>query len=330
MPKVAETLHTRPPLERMMRIHERIKGGKYPNCKKLASESEVSARTIKRDVDFMKCRLNLPIEYDAKRYGYYYSEPVTQFPSVPVTEAEVFALLVAHKAIAQYQGTPFQAPLEAAFRKLAGQLNDQHSFSVGNLEQALSFRPFAPESPDLENFEILSRALQTERALQFSYRNLGAERAQGRKVHPYHVTCFDNRWYLVAHDPGRDALRTFALARMRSLEILPERFRRPKDFRIDDYLKGSFGIFNSDKDFEAVIHFDKWAAQLIRERRWHPTQEQTDLPGGGVRLRLRLNNLKELERWVLSWGTHATVVRPKMLCEEIRAAAAELAARYGE
>jgi len=219
-PKVAETLHSRPPMERMMRIHECIKGGRYPNCIQMALDIEVSSRTIKRDVDFMKHRLDMPIEYHAQRYGYYYTQPVEQFPSVPVTEANVFALLVAHKAIAQYQGTPFQAPLEAAFRKMSGQLNNEHRFTVGNLEQGLSFRPFAPESPGLENFEILSRALQQERALQFSYRNLGAERAQSRTVHPYHITCFDNRWYLVAHDPARGALRTFALARMRKLEIL--------------------------------------------------------------------------------------------------------------
>jgi predicted DNA-binding transcriptional regulator YafY len=56
----------------------------------------------------------------------------------------------------------------------------------------------------------------------------------------------------------------------------------------------------------------------------------TELPGGGVRLRLRLNNLKELERWVLSYGAHATVIRPKALCDELRATASALVERYGE
>ena len=92
MPKVPDEIFTRPPLERMMQIHERIKSGKYPNCEKLARELEMSTRTIKRDVDFMRCRLDLPIEYDSRRYGYYYSEPVDHFPSVPITEAETFAL----------------------------------------------------------------------------------------------------------------------------------------------------------------------------------------------------------------------------------------------
>ena len=103
-----------------MRIHQLLLNREYPNCSKLARESELCTRTAKRDLDFMRHRLNLPIEFDARRNGYYYSRPVEQFPGLAVTEAEMFALLVAHKAIAQYHGTPFQRPLETAFRKLSG------------------------------------------------------------------------------------------------------------------------------------------------------------------------------------------------------------------
>ena len=70
-----------------MRIHEALKAGRFPNCTKLSRSIEVSPRTIKRDVDFMKFRLELPIEYDCRRYGYFYSKPVEKFPSLPVTEA---------------------------------------------------------------------------------------------------------------------------------------------------------------------------------------------------------------------------------------------------
>lgn len=330
MPKVVEELHTRPPLERMMRIHEHIRDGGFPNCTQLAKQIEVSTRTIKRDIDFMKVRLDLPIEYDPKHYGFYYTEPVDQFPSVPITEAEVFALLVAHKSLAQYRGTPFEQPLEAAFRKLTGQLNSSHSFSLGNLDQALSFRPFGTEETDVETFQILSCGLQEGRVVRFGYRGLGAEKSQIRKVQPYHVACVENRWYLIAHDLNRKAMRTFALTRMRNVELLADTFHRPGDFRIDEYLKGSLGIYKAGDDFEVVVHFDAWAGQLVGERRWHSSQELTDLPGGGVQVRMRLNNIEEVERWVLSWGTHATVVRPKMLIERLRKVGKELMERYRE
>ena len=159
-----------------------------------ANEFEVTVRTIMRDVDFMKCRINLPIEFNADRNGYYYTRPVEQFPQLPISEAEVFALLVAHKAIAQYHGTPFERPLEMAFRKLTGQLDRSVQFSLGNLDEVLSFRPFAPEDADLENFQIITRGLKERRELKFLYRNLGADKAHWRQVRPYHLACVDNHW----------------------------------------------------------------------------------------------------------------------------------------
>lgn len=149
MPKVVDQLYSRPPWERMMRIHERIQSGNHPNCNQLAHEFEVSSRTIKRDIDFMKCLT-------------------------------------------------------------------------------------------------------------------------------------------------------------------------------------SFGVFAGKDDFEVVIEFDAWAADLLHGRRWHPSQEVIEFPKGGLRMRLRLNNIEEVERWVLGWGKHATVIRPAMLAKRIEQAAADLLRKYRE
>ena len=141
-----------------------------------------------RDVDFMKYRLDLPIEFDGQRNGYYYTRPVEQFPQLPISEAEMFALLVAHKAIAQYHGTPFERPLEMAFRKLTGQLDRSVQFSLGNLDEVLSFRPFAPEDADLEDFQIITRALKERRELEVSLPE------PGRRQGPLAAWCIPITW----------------------------------------------------------------------------------------------------------------------------------------
>ena len=330
MPKIPSQVYSRPPWERMMRIHQLLQNKEYPNCSKLAQEFELCTRTAKRDLDFMKLRLDLPIEFDGRQNGYYYAKPVEQFPGLAVSEAELFAMLVAHKAIAQYQGTPFERPLETAFRKLSGQLDQSTRFTMGNLDEVLSFRPFAPEDTDLEDFEIITRALRQRRGLTFLYRNLGAPKAQRRHVHPYHLACIENLWYLFAFDVKRQDMRTFVLTRLRNPGITPEQFTIPKKFDPNEYLRGSLGVFKSGGDYEIAIDFDAWAADLVRGRRWHLSQELTELPSGEIRLRLRLNGIEEAERWVLSWGTHATVVRPRALAERIRQSAKLLLARYDE
>jgi predicted DNA-binding transcriptional regulator YafY len=313
-----------------MWFHQSVQQGEYPNCTKAAGEFGVTVRTIMRDVGFMKAGLALPLAFNSERNGYYYTRAVEHFPQVPMSEAEVFALLVAHKAIAQYHGTPFERPLGMAFRKLTGQLQQSVEFSLGNLDEALSFRPFAPEDADLERFQIVTRGVNERRELRFRYRNVGAEKARWRQARPYHVGCVDNHWYIFAHDVKRGAMRTFALSRVRSVELSAKRFTISKRFDLGEYLRGSFNVFRGADDYEVVVEFDKWAADLVRERRWHSSQRLKELSGRRVSLSMRLNSLEEAERWVLSWGAHANVIRPERLRERLAAAAKELWGRYGE
>ncbi|MBE7502745.1 MAG: WYL domain-containing protein [Verrucomicrobiales bacterium] len=318
----------RPPLDRMMHIHQALQVNRYPNCLTLARELEVVPRTIKRDVDFMKCRLGLPISYDRRHQGYRYTEPVEHFPNLTMTEGELFALLVAHKAIAQYHGTPFQRMLETAFQKLTGRLDTETRFTLGNLDAAFSFRPFAPEDADLQTFEVLTRAVRERRVVRFQYRNLGTRQIRPRQVRPYHLACIENHWYLFGFDEDRQAMRTFVLARLRAPELTSSRFTLEGEFDLNTYLRGSLAVFRGAADYEVVVDFDAWAGDLIRGRRWHASQDLTELPSGEVRVRLRLDSLEEAERWVLGWGVHATVVRPEGLAARIREIAGVLAQRY--
>src|SRR5438876_520587 len=139
----------------MMRIHRLVENREYPNSRELARELEVSLRTVKRDIEFMRDRMNLPIEFDVRRNGFCFTKPVPNFPQVAMSERETFALFIASRAIEQYRGTPFHAMLQATFRKLSGQLDDSMRFSVGNLEQVLSFRPSAPAEAEVKTFELL-------------------------------------------------------------------------------------------------------------------------------------------------------------------------------
>ena len=176
---------------------------------------------------------------------------------------------------------------------------------------------------------MITKGLHERRALKFDYRNLGTKNWQARHVHPYHLACIDSHWYLFAHDVGRGAVRTFALARLAKPTVTAEHFLRPKDFDPDKYLEGSFTVMKGDKEEEVVIEFDAWATDLVRGRQWHSSQELTDRPDGGSRLQMRLNSLEEIERWVLSWGTHAKVVEPATLRERVRKTASAVAGRYG-
>jgi len=310
--------HSRPPLERMQRLHDLLMNERPVNCQQLGREFEVSYKTIQRDLDFMRDRLNLPIAYDATKYTFRYTEPVEAFPLLQVSEGEILALFVAQKVLAQYRGTPFEKTLSSAFQKLTGALKEEVSFNLGEWGADYSFRVTGASAADVETFHLLAKAIVQRQEAAFSYRSLRASTPETRTVHPYHLANVDNAWYLLAHDPQRGQLRTFALARIRTPKTTGKTFDRPRGFSAEKELKSGFGVFGGSGKHAVKIRFDAFAARLVRERDWHPSQKIRDLRGGEIELEMTLGALEEIERWILSWGEHAKVLGPKILAESVR------------
>lgn len=319
---------SRPPLERMLRIHEELRRGAFTNCTKLAGALEVSRKTIVRDIAFMRDRLDLPIEFDSAINAYRYTHPVSAFPTVQVSEGELLALLVARKALEQYRGTPFHRQLEISFDKLTGGLKDRISFSPAEELQSVSFKNVGLGKADMTIFNALSGAVLRQHEIEFDYRKPGDAKAARRRIQPYHLAHRENLWYLVGFDTERAALRTFALPRISAPTVLDSQFVRPPDFSPEKFFANALGVLGGERDYRVVIRFAPAVADRVREREWHESQELRDLPGGGLELSLRLGALAEIERWVLTWGDDAEVLQPKELRERLRAVATTLAKRY--
>lgn len=316
--------HTRPPLERMLRIHQAIQSSRYPTAGTLAQELEVSAKSIHRDLEFMRDRLDLPLEFDRRRFGYHYTEEVKAFPTLQITEGELFALVVAEKALQQYRGTSFEKPLLSAIRKMEQSLPNTISLNLAEVEQTISFRTRAEPIVDLGVFDALAKATAAREQLELSYRKPGQERAEQRRVDPYHLANINGEWFLFAYDHLRKGIRTFVPARIKSARPTGTRFDRPRAFSLEQQLRDSFGVHSGQGQFDVVIRFSARVADYIREKKWHESQRIRDLKNGGVELRMKLSGLAEVERWVLSWGGNAVVIKPAELAESVRRAARKI------
>lgn len=312
---------SRPPLERMLQIHRAIQSGSYPNKTTLAGELEVSTKSIQRDLDFMRDRLGLPLEYDGARFGYHYTEEVSAFPSLQISEGELFALLVAEKALQQYRGTSFEKSLLSAFRKMAAALPDAISLNLADWEQTISFRTSAEPMVNLEIFDTLARATSRRQQLLLEYRKPASRQSESRVVDPYHLANINGEWFLFAYCHLRKDIRTFVPARILAVRPTGKTFLRPQRFSLAQRLQNSFGVHSGHGDYQVVIQFDELTADYIREKKWHPSQELREMKNGGVELKLTLSSLIEIQRWILGWGGHAVVVEPPELAAALKAAA---------
>jgi proteasome accessory factor B len=307
-----------------MQIHQVIKNGSYPNVPKLAVKLGVVTKTVYRDLDFMRDRLGLPLKFDAARDGWYYSRPVEDFPAMSITEGELVALLVAEKALQQYRGTSFEKPLISALKKLQAAMPDTFTLNFGEWDRTISFRTSAEPNVNVPIMDVLARATAQHRQLEIAYRKPGTPAAERRTIDPYHLANINGDWFLFAYDHLRGDIRTFVPARVQSAQETGKVFTAPAKFSLDERLRDSFGVHSGEGKHEVVVRFRGYAADYVREKRWHPSQEVKPLKDGEIELRLNLSSLVEVKRWILSWGSEARVLGPRALVESVRKEAAAI------
>ncbi len=321
------TLHSRPPLYRFQEIFHAIKTGRYPNRTKLAETIEVTTKTIQRDIDYMRYQMSVPIEFDFARGGYHFTRPMTELPLFQLTEAELVSVFVAQKALEAYKGTAFEQPLRTAFQKLQAATGSANvSVSWEDLDSAISFRQFGAYLPDATIFAELAKAIQNKEVVEFGYKKLEAKAFEKRTVEPWHLACVSGQWYLLGYDRNRKARRIFVLARMQKVSRTAHKFSnlRPGEGDIQRLFRNSFQIWQTENaDLEQIVlRFSGRAAQLVRERNWHASQQIQELAGGNLELSLNLNSLEEIIPWILSWGKDCEVARPAQLRKRIRSLSA--------
>ena len=314
---LARQLGTHPQLRRLMWALNRLRSGQPLKATDLAAEFEVNVRTAYRDIDFLRDEWRVPLEFDRAKNSYRLTEPLLDLPAVTISEGELLSLFFAEKVVAQYRGTPFEADLKGAFRKIEDLLPGKVSVSPSTLDDYLSFDPGPLHSPDAAIFRDVLSAQRLRRALLVRYRSLSSNRTRQRRIHPYHVFNHRGDWYLAAWDEPRKAVRIFALHRIRRATLTTEAYTVPKSFSFRRYMADAFAIQKGDKPVHVAIRFAPRQARWIRERRWHPTarvQEQLD---GGLVLHLRIAETSEIRRFVLQFGQEAEVLAPASLRKEM-------------
>jgi len=305
---------TRPALQRILVIDLVVRQQKWPNARTLARELNVVRRTIQRDIEFMRDRLAAPLEFDCFRNGYYYTDPSYRLSYFPVTEGELVALLVSAQVMDQYRGTPFERDLRKAMAKVSKSLPDTIEVSLDELTNYLSVLPRVRTTYDPEIFRVLVRAVSHSRQLSMVYWTAGRNETQRRTIDPYDlVLAPDDDWCLIGHCHLRNAIRLFKVQRVRSVEETGECFRRPPGFRAREYMAETFGTIRGDGDYHVVLRFTPAYAGRIAEKQWHPSQVLEPQSDGSLIVRLHVNDLRLIERWVMYWGPECQALEPAEL-----------------
>ena len=145
------------------------------------------------------------------------------------------------------------------------------TFSVGNLVQenlSLKNRILVDEIPSgLLYLTPIMEAMKGNKVLEITYTSFRTGKTMAVTVDPYCVKLFEGRWYMLAKQKTKDKPKIYGLDRIRSLTILNDTFKLPKDFSATGYFETMYGIVSDNQTPMRIIlrAYTQHSQRLIEE-----------------------------------------------------------------
>ena len=330
--------------ERFYRIELLIKRQSGVSFEQLLSELEVSPATLKRDLQYLRDRMDAPIVYARDENVYRFAHDAAaaadggasprpgakthELPGVWFSEKELHALLTMHQLIAGLDdGGVLGRHLQPMLDKLHGMLGASGEEAQAMMRRVRIVNP-AKRAVASRWFEEAVSAVLSRRRLTISYYTRSKRSESERVVSPQRLLHYRNTWYLDAWCHASEGLRRFALDAVRAAKVLDEPARELPMPEVEAALDQGYGIFGGARLRQATLHFSAEAAQWVAQEEWHPQQQLKAQADGSLRMRIPYSDHTELVMDVLRHGPNVRVVSPPELVEQVREQLQQTLASY--
>ena len=198
------------------------------------------------------------------------------------------------------------------------------SFAVNNLladAPDIADRIEVEEVPSAREFlPVVMNAMRADSAIRFDYAGFNRSLTERHiSFHPYFLKRYNQRWYMIGKRVKSNDLRTYALDRVKAMEMTGEHFDLPDGLSATDLFGNIIGVTSSKADERTVrLQATRTQAKYFRALPLHSSQKE-ELTGEDASLfsyRLKLNY--ELVHELMSLGDGIKVLEPKELQVMIR------------
>lgn len=330
--------HNPPPMDRTERFYKielLLRGRGCVSFAALRDELDVSPATLKRDLAYLRDRLNAPIVYDRFDNGYRFEQAADgaphQLPGVWFSEQEITALLTMHQLMAGLDDDGVLARhLQPMMERLQGMLGADEAEGRELMRRVKLISTARRRAPS-RYFELLGSALVQRKRVWLRYFKRSDRRESERQVSPQRLVNYRNTWYLDAWCHASEGLRRFALDAIREARLDDARARHVAVKDLEAALDAGYGIYGGGdaKVKWAQLVFSADAAQWVALEEWHPQQQGRWLDDGRYELRVPYTDPTELAMDILRHGDSVTVAGDKalagLIARRLQAAAAQYA-----
>jgi predicted DNA-binding transcriptional regulator YafY len=313
-------------------IQSLISARKGKSVAELAQNLDCHGRTVYRDLEALQIA-GFPVTTHKEDGKSYWSilEGAKQKIPIPFSLTELMALYFSRNMLRVLKHTAFYDSLESLFQKVKSTLPPAYIHYLGQIERSLDVgpRPFKSYGRFQETIDAVNTALLERRYIDISYYAMSRKAISRRRVAPYKLWFFDGTFYLIGYCHQRRDVRVFAVDRIKEWRLSQDRFRLPEDFKIEDLMRASFGVFRG-QPVTVKICFSPAVAEYISEKTWHATQRIEPRPDGSILFSAQVAGTEEIKFWIMKWGSGAQVLEPESLREAIKKEAAAMLAAYGQ
>ena len=294
-------------------------------------ELEVSRATFKRDIEYMRDRLNAPIEWDRGDGGYRYTSGVTgqqqSLPGLWFNASEAYALLMMQALLSEMQPGllgPHIAPLKARLRAVI----ESGKHPAGDVESRVKLLSVAARPVTDKNFEVVAAALLGRQRLQILYYSRVRNESSIREVSPQLLIHHRGNWYLGAWCHQQEAMRSFSMDAIEQASVLSKSSKAMPKKALDGFVGQGYGIFSGSDVQWAKLRFTEERARWVSRELWHPLQRLTAQENGRLVMELPFTDLRELSMDILRQGRHVEVLGPPELRAQVAQELRETLGQY--
>ena len=329
--------------ERFYRIDQLLNDERCLSFEAIQEALGVSRATLRRDLQYLRDRLNAPIVYDRLGGGYRFardasaatapatpsSGPKYELPGLWFNASEIYALLMMQQLLNTVQPGllgPHIAPLQSRLSALLGSQQNRPE----DIEDRIRIVHTGQRAPEPANFALIASALLKRHRLKLQHWHRGRDETTVREISPQRLVFYRGNWYLDAWCHLRKDLRSFAVETLSDVELLDKPAHEVAAKVLDSRVQNGYGIFGGERTQWAQLRFTPARARWVASEQWHPDQRGSVLPDGSYQLDVPYSIETELVMDILRHMPEVEVIGPPALREKVRAKLAEaLAAHSG-
>ena len=310
-------------MERLHRIKYMIQSRGCVPIEDFMTSLEISRATFKRDLDYLRDRMNAPIVYDRSMGGYRFDKPNAgdkiELPGLWFSEKEATALVLMQHLLANLDTSGLLSPHIAPLMDIVDGILGQSEVSAKELRKRIKVFGMSARKNVLENFEEVGVSLLKRQRLHLSYYSKGKDELTERAVSPQRLIFYRDNWYLDAYCHFRKGLRSFAMDGIRTAHVLEDKATEVAEKELHENFAESYGIFSGKATQRAKLRFTPEKARWVSAETWHGQQVSSFDKDGNYTLEFDYNQDPELVMEIMKHGDGVEVMGPASLKSKVRA-----------